>query len=461
MIIEQIEQDLHYLDENIKAVDNEWKINEISVKRFSLFKRLVRKLTYWLYKPMWDQQIRFNQSITAAICDIYRIQSQLLKSLDNGVLLSENVCANLDSNGKPRIIQLVSSLNYGDAVGNEVIAFKKFFQEKGFVSEIYAETIHKRVPANVARYFKYMPEFDDNDIVIYHFSSQCGMFEMVKKLKCKVILRYHNITPPHFFHDYDRNSEKATSIGLHQAAQLKDYVDYCFPVSEFNKQDLIDIGYTCPMRVVPILIRFSDYEQQPSSKVIEKYSDGQTNILFVGRMAPNKKVEDVISCFAEYKNTYNENARLFLVGSFNDDDKYYQMLCKHIKNIGVKDVIFPGHIMFDEILAYYKIADVFLCMSEHEGFCVPLVEAMYFHVPIVAYASTAIPSTLNGSGVLLDYKDAKIASKIINRIVNDMAFAKDIISLQDKRLRDFNNELLIGEIMEPIKYLIAEESSHG
>ena len=178
-------------------------------------------------------------------------------------------------------------------------------------------------------------------------------------------------------------------------------------------------------------------------------------------MAPNKKVEDVISCFAEYKNTYNENARLFLVGSFNDDDKYYQMLCKHIKNIGVKDVIFPGHIMFDEILAYYKIADVFLCMSEHEGFCVPLVEAMYFHVPIVAYASTAIPSTLNGSGVLLDSKDAKIASKIINRIVNDMAFAKDIISLQDKRLRDFNNELLIGEIMEPIKYLIAEESSHG
>lgn len=458
MIKELVTQDMHYLNENIQTINNEWKINEIPVKRYSLLKRLIRKLTYWLYKPMWDQQVKFNQSVAAAICDIYRIQSKILECLDREGYVYENECCVLEKNDKPRIIQLVSSLNYGDAVGNEVIAFKKLLRESGYVTEIFADTIHKRVPADAARNFKYMPELDENDIVIYHFSSQCGMFEMVKKLKCRIILRYHNITPPHFFHDYDRNAEKATSIGLEQVAQLKDYVDYCLPVSEFNKQDLIDMGYTCPMQIIPILIRFSDYEQRPCSKVIEKYSDDKTNILFVGRMAPNKKVEDVISCFAEYKNTYDGNARLFLVGSFNEDDKYYQMLCRHIKSIGVKDVIFPGHIMFDEILAYYTIADVFLCMSEHEGFCVPLVEAMYFHIPIIAYASTAVPSTLGGCGVLLENKKVVEFAKVMHKIVSDASFAYNIVAKQNKRLNGLSNEIVSERLISCIEELILPRS---
>ena len=189
------------------------------------------------------------------------------------------------------------------------------------------------------------------------------MAETVKKLPCKKVLRYHNITPPVFFHGYDADAEKATKNGLKQVKELAPYIDFGLPVSEFNRHDLQEMGYKCPIEILPILIQFEDYAQKPSEKVIKKYKDGITNILFVGRMAPNKKVEDVISAFHYYKTHYDKTARLFLVGSFSEENKYYQMLVKHIAKLGVKDVIFPGHIPFDEILGYYSVADVFLCMS--------------------------------------------------------------------------------------------------
>lgn len=208
------------------------------------------------------------------------------------------------------------------------------------------------------------------------------------------------------------------------------------------------------MTVMPILIRFSDYEAKPGQSVIDRYSDGVTNILFVGRVAPNKKFQDVISAFAEYKNTYDKSARLFLVGSFGEGDKYYNELLQHIESLGVKDVIFPGHIPFADILAYYSVADAFLCMSEHEGFCVPLVEAMYFHVPVVAYASSAIPSTLGGSGVLLENKSFKTAAAEVNKIVSDKALKNEIVAKQDIRLRDFSAEVIKKSLLDYLEEII-------
>ena len=165
-----------------------------------------------------------------------------------------------------------------------------------------------------------------------------------------------------------------------------------------------------------------------------------TNIVFTGRIAPNKKQEDVIKAFYCYKKYYDSSARLFLVGSYKEDDEYYQKLKEYVWRLGVKDVYFTGHIKFNQILAYYKIADVFLCMSEHEGFCVPLVEAMFFDVPIIAYNSTAIPSTLGGSGILLDDKNPIIAAKMIDILVNDAELRQKVLKNQRERLEDFKYE---------------------
>lgn len=483
MDFEQIYKDLECLNNNITALDSicELDINNVKIESSNVLKRLIRKLTCWLYKPMFDRQTTVNMHIQAALGDIYRTQSELSRQLqtidinrDAFNSLSINVQNNnaeiaalrgqvnalstpkcyLHKNDKPRVIQLVSSLNYGDAVGNDVVAFKKALAEAGYVTEIFTEAISPKFPPDIAKHYRLMPTLDEDDIVIYHFASQCVLTDVVKNLRCKIILRYHNITPPSFFEGYDDNAVKACSVGLEQVSDIKNRVDYCLPVSEYNKADLIEMGYTCPMTVMPILIRFSDYEAKPGQSVIDRYSDGVTNILFVGRVAPNKKFQDVISAFAEYKNTYDKSARLFLVGSFGEGDKYYNELLQHIESLGVKDVIFPGHIPFADILAYYSVADAFLCMSEHEGFCVPLVEAMYFHVPVVAYASSAIPSTLGGSGVLLENKSFKTAAAEVNKIVSDKALKNEIVAKQDIRLRDFSAEVIKKSLLDYLEEII-------
>lgn len=299
-----------------------------------------------------------------------------------------------------------------------------------------------------------MPELREDDIVFYHFASEDPLCELIKKVPCKVILRYHNVTPPKFFHGFDLGAEMNTKKGLEQIKALAPYIDYGIVVSEFNKQDLINMGYTCPIDVAPILIQFDDYKKKPSHSIVEKYSDGKHNIIFVGRMAPNKEVEDVISAFAAYKKMYDKDARLFLVGNFNEEDKYFKFLQKHINKIQVKDVIFPGHIPFDEILAYYTIADIFLCMSEHEGFCVPLVEAMFFDVPIVAYLQCAVPDTLNGSGVGIDNKDFNMIAMKMNNLLMDESYRNHIIQGQRERLRDFDNEKVGKTIVSKIENFI-------
>lgn len=412
-------------------------------------KRAIRKSIYWFINPYVEQQNMFNENVVILLNDIIEIQKNLI-----GKDLILDIKDELYSGEKPRVIQIVSSLNFGDAVGNDVIAIKNALKEKGYITEIFVESIHHKIAPGTAKYLSKMPELNENDIVIYHLASQCNISEMIKKMPCKKILRYHNITPPAFFGGYDSNAVKVTTKGLAQVRELAKHIDHCFAVSEFNKNDLISMGYNCSFTILPILIQFEDYAKKPNQNVIDKYSDGKKNFLFVGRMAPNKKVEDVIKAFAYYKENYDKDARLFLVGSYNERDKYYQFLNKTISELKVKDVIFPGHINFDEILAYYTISDIFLCMSEHEGFCVPLVEAMYFKVPIIAYDSSAIASTLNGSGILLKEKSEKIVTEEINRILENDEFRLDLIEKQTAVLRNYDNSIISDKLLEFINEYI-------
>lgn len=460
--LEQHDHDLALLRQNVQKLNKQWNIVDGPVQSHrpmigwvvTLVKRCVRKSIYWLVRPYWDQQIQFNTTVVAAISDLYRLQSDT-----SATPFSANGSNGTTSATGPRVIQLVSSLNFGDAVGNEVVAFKRTLQEYGYTTEIYANHIHKKIAPGTAKLYSDMPKLTEHDLVIYHFASECNISEDLKKFPCKVILRYHNVTPPDFFRGYDGNAERATTNGLEQVRKMRPYIDFCLPVSKFNMEDLRAMGYDCPMEVLPILIRFDDYAQEPDQSVIDKYSaDGRTNVLFVGRMAPNKKVEDVVSAFAAYQEKYDKTARLFLVGSFQEEDKYYQKLRKHIRKLGVRDVIFPGHIAFPAILSYYRVADVFLCMSEHEGFCVPLVEAMYFDVPVVAYNKCAVPDTLGRGGVVVSEKNYDQIAQIVHNIVTDEDVKERMIGRQNTRLKDFDLAKLKVQFVKLIEKLKAKES---
>lgn len=339
-----------------------------------------------------------------------------------------------------RVVQLLTTLSFGDAVSNDTIALKGAIEGMGFKTAIYAENIDSRLPKNTAEPAERLRGLESGDIIIYHKSTGTDLSFKLDSYKCRKIMVYHNITPPEFFRPYNSASAALTEYGLEGVKYLKDKIDYCLAVSSFNKSNLIDMGYVCPIDVRPILIPFDDYKKEPDGEIMRRYTGGGwTNIVFVGRIAPNKRHENLIKAFYYYKKI-NPKSRLILVGSYSGMENYYERLLKYTKALELDDVIFTGHIKFNQILAWYRAADVFLCMSEHEGFCVPLAEAMFFGVPIIAYDTSAISDTLGGSGILLKDNDPLFAAKVIERLVNDKELRSSVIEGQNRRLEDFQYE---------------------
>ena len=354
-----------------------------------------------------------------------------------------------------RIIQILPTLSFGDAIGNDTLALKGAIRDMGYETEVYAENIDKRLPAGSGLDISKLSGLKKDDIILYHKSTGTDLTFKIDEFKCRRIMVYHNITPPEFFRPYSPAATALTEYGYKGVEYLKDKIDYCLAVSSYNRSDLLRMGYTCPIDIRPILIRFEDYKQTPDEETIRKYSDGKKNLIFVGRIAPNKKQEDVIRAFYHYKKL-NPESRLILVGSYSGMENYYNRLVKYAAALGLKeDVVFTGHIKFSAILAFYRIADVFVCMSAHEGFCVPLAEAMFFDVPIVALDTSAISDTLGGSGFLVDDNDPVFVSRVIDRVLNDEALRNELISGQRRRLKDFSYEKIRDTFTEQLKNFIA------
>lgn len=428
----------------------------------SKLKKVYRRIVYRILAPFLEQQkVQFDNAIdtlellygmaedsiaeTTSIIDWAQFDTKEVERYY--AMEQKRSCIN---KAEWKVIQVVSSLNFGDAVGNDVIAIQRALEEAGITTAIYTNFIHKKLPLDSAFYLDELPELNENDILIFHFANADTFCEKIKKIKCRKIIRYHNITPPYFFATYDLTSYNATNLGIKQIAAMKDSFDYGMVPSEFNRQDLIQMGYTCPIEVVPILIPFTDYEQVPDENVIKQYQDNWTNLVFVGRIAPNKKIEDIIACYREYKKI-NPKSRLILVGNYSETDLYYRKLYELIEQDYIDDVIFTGHISFAAILAYYKVASLFLCMSEHEGFCVPLIEAMYFHVPIIAYSCTAIPYTMGDAGILLQSKEPSYVAEKINELISSKELQNRCIQNGIRMLENYQYDIIKKQILDCIR----------
>lgn len=338
-----------------------------------------------------------------------------------------------------RIVQILKVLAFGDAIGNHVIALQRAFRNNGIQSKIYAEVIDGRLPEATAEYYSAYQEKED-DIILYHLSTGTDLNRMVTRHKAKLIVNYHNITPPVYFEHYNRQGELNCINGLKDARYLAEYADFCIADSQYNKQDLIKMGYQCRIEVAPILIGFDDYMKKPDEEIMKTYRDGYTNILFVGRIVPNKAQHDVISAFSHYKKYYNRKSRLLLIGTYGGMEQYYMQMQEYAKKLGVEDIIYPGHINFAQILGFYRSADLFLCQSEHEGFGVPIIEAMIFGLPIVAFDSSAVGETMGGAGILLQDKNPLETAAVMDYVLNDPVLCQKMKENGYERLKDFENQ---------------------
>lgn len=348
------------------------------------------------------------------------------------------------------IHQILPSITFEDAIGNYTLEIKSIIESWGYKSEIFAQDIHPMLAHITKPLTKYHKYSSPENIVIFHFAIGSDVSQFVKMLPDKKILIYHNITPPHFFRGINDSLSQLVQRGRREIKELNTVTILALGDSEYNREELEGLGFK-NTGVLPILIDFEKYARKPTQKILDKFNDGHSNLLFVGRISPNKKQEDIIKMFYFYKKHIDSKARLFLVGSYEGMERYYEQLAYLIKEFGLNDVFITGKVDFKDLLAYYKVADVFVSMSEHEGFCVPLLESMYFGIPIVAYNSTAIPYTLDESGVLFNQKRYEEVAEMCHMLISNRAVRGQIIDTQTKHLKTFEKTVIEKKLMEYIK----------
>jgi L-malate glycosyltransferase len=347
---------------------------------------------------------------------------------------------------KPKIHQVLATLGYGDAIGHEVLGIQRVLRGAGFESEIFVQTADHRLEDLTKDYRDLLQASDPSNILIHHFSIGSRASRVAYAVPDRQILVYHNITPPEFFVNVHEQLAEQCFKGRRELSIYPARVDLALGDSEFNRHELDALGFK-PTGVLPVVPDLSHLDVAPNDLIAREFDDEWVNILFVGRIIPNKRIEDVIRYFHAYQRHFNPRSRLLLVGSYGGYEKYLAMLQQLVARLGASHVHFTGHVTDSELTAYYEIADLFLCASAHEGFCVPIVESFYKQVPVVAYAATAVPATMDGAGVLYTTQEPLEVAAIVDTVVDDLAMFDRIVRRQGdalKRLwaKDFGGTLL-------------------
>jgi len=349
------------------------------------------------------------------------------------------------------IDQFLSGFHYGDAIGNSVLRFHKFLNAKGMDSRIIAVKIDDEMQEFCTPFSEY--EERNDSIKIYHYAISSPLNEYFIATGGKKILLYHNITPSEFFKGFSNELVDLTEKGRRELILFKKKFDLIIADSDYNLSELKLLGFK-NIKTFPIMILRSEYEGKFSRSYYEMFDDSKKNILFVGRVSPNKKIEDLIKFISIYKNLVSNNIRLIIAGNLKSVPEYFSSLLSMKKKFGlsIEDVFFTGHIPFDELLAVYNCADIFLSLSEHEGFCLPLIESTFFKLPVIAYDAGAVRETLDGSGLLLSDKKMKKLAFLVDKIMTDNEIKEkmsyDAGLRADRYEKESNPEIFLKMILE-------------
>lgn len=346
----------------------------------------------------------------------------------------------------PKIHQMLPDFAFGDAIGSDVLALQKALRSWGAASDVFALNVDARVAGQARPIHEYAAEAGPDDVLIFHFSIGHPLVEQFLSLPGRKVLRYHNITPARYFDELNPEAAQRCRQGRQQLALVAPAVELGLGVSPYNAEELRQAG--CPaVEVSPILLDLDVLNTPPDGLVLGRFGDRRRNVLHVGRLAPNKCVEDLIKTHY-WLNKLAPGARLLIVGSAGGMEPYAWAMRRLVGELGVRDAHFSGHVSFPALMAYYRAADVYLCQSEHEGFCVPLVESMHFGLPIVAHAATGVPGTLGDGGVLLPHKDHVATAETLAHILGDEGLRRQLSAAAQARLERFRPRRVAEELRQ-------------
>ena len=343
--------------------------------------------------------------------------------------------------------QWVPAAHQGDAIGDSARRVRGLLRGLGHESEIYAMTMDDDLRGDVREWTD--PAAKRGDLTILHFAMISPMTAAFAQLPRGRVLQYHNVTPAHFFAPYDANIFRLCALSREDLRTLVGHTDIALGDSEYNRQELEDLGFT-NTGVFPIAIDTEKIVKAARVPTLEHMlTDGPLlNFLFVGRIAPNKKIEDHIRMAEHYKRYVDTAYRFIFVGKTDGIPRYYSMIRQliHEYEMPRDRFIFTGPVTEADLATYYRTAHVYISLSEHEGFCVPLLEAMSADVPVLAYSSTAVPDTLGGAGVQFTPKDLEYAAELLGELAYNDTLRAQVIAGQRARLNDFGDARIRREL---------------
>lgn len=353
------------------------------------------------------------------------------------------------------IHQLVAGFSRGDAISNEAIVLREIFRSWGADSEVFSE--QRRILPELRRDARDIQHakaaVETNDIALLHLSIGSIVNDVFSELSCHKAILYHNITPSEYFRGIQEEIARNLAHGRQQARRLATAGHVNLADSTYNAKEFQEMG--CPtVAVFPLILDLAKLRQGFDRSQVKELDDGKTNVLFVGRCAPNKRIEDIMYAFHFFQRYVEPNSRLIIAGSFSGLESYYAYLLTVQRDLKIRDVVFTGSVRQEVLNACYRSADLFLCMSEHEGFCIPIIESMVMDVPVLAYSAAAVPDTMDGAGVLFGDKKFDLIAEMMGELISHEALRESVLQTQRDRVARYESRDLRAELRQHLAPLV-------
>ena len=329
------------------------------------------------------------------------------------------------------------------AVGAHMLELQRLARETmGVEADLFAEFVHPAFEGRARRHTDYGRRVParPGDVLVYHMAIGSVVADFVRERPEPLVVDHHNITPPELYERWEPGAAYGCSWGRAQLPELAGRAALGVADSTFNEDELRRAGYPATA-TAPILLDaglfdgLAAVDEDAAARLHETRTGA--NWLFVGRVSPNKCQHDVVKAFAAYRRLYDPGARLHLVGG-SSSPAYWAALEGYAGALGLAGAVrLTGSVSGPQLQAHYRAADVFVCLSEHEGFCIPLLEAMAHSLPIVAFASSAVPGTLGDAGVLLASKRPATVAAAVHRVVSDDGLRGRLVAAGTARLAEF------------------------
>ena len=318
----------------------------------------------------------------------------------------------------------------------------------GVKSEVFAHNLDPGLDGSVRPISRLERSLADDDLLVIHYTAYANTLDAALELPQRKLLVYHNVTPPEFLWDWEPIVAARCALGRAHLREYAGRVDAAAAPTAFNAADLHAAGFR-DVQVLPALYFFDRERLSPGAG--GDRSNARSTVVFVGRLSPNKRQDELIKAFALYQRHREPGARLLLVGG-SVGPTYTAHLERVIRETGARDVLMGGRPQ-PQLNDAYRAASVFVCLSAHEGFCLPLLEALHFEVPVIARRAGAVPEVLGEAGILIDEEDLPTIAELIDLCVRDEALREELRRRGRERLRAFapaDTERSWRDLLEPL-----------